>query len=803
MVPAHHAQRRPRGVLATVALVAAFVGVSLAIPALGQAVDPALLNEAARRTGRSPEELLRAYEGRESATTSGDTVAAPGRQSVATIDDRRTRSGQDPTGNQFGVRFPMDEAVATEILDGDAPDASAKSAGANWFGHDMFGHQGDVFAPPSFGPVSGDYLLGVGDELTVDVWGDVELRLSRVVDRDGSVILPQAGRVPCAGRSLAAVEEAVRGRLAKRHASIGRSANDPKATTFVQVSLGQLRPIRVYVVGAVAHPGSYELNSVSTVLTALYAAGGPTADGSLRHVRLMRGDTSMAEVDLYDYLLGGDRSGDALLREGDTVHVPQRTLGVKVRGAVRRPRGFEMLPDETVADLVRFAGGFTAQASPHLLHVRRVLPPAERQPGDADMVVIDMALDPTTLEPVNPALAVLRDGDVVTVASIGDRLRNHVAVQGKVERPGTYELQPGMTVRDLIDEAGGIWPDALTEWATLERTSSDLKLTAVSVPLGRVLTGEAPDVPLQDRDVLRVYSRGVERDRPRVHITGQVHQPTSIHFRDGLTLRDLVLRAGGLRKGANPLRAEISRINYAAVTDPDTSARPVRTVETIQVTLGDDFLTRADSPRLAPWDRVAIRKLPWWESQHVVAMVGEVFYPGEFSLANRGETLSSVVARAGGLKPTAYVCGARVVRKKDGVGNIAIDLEKALAEPGSPHDIILEPGDRVVVPTRMYTVKVTGEVGFPTSLVYEEGLKIDDYVRRAGGYLEHADKGRSRVVHPNGASLPNKRGSRVIAGSTIIVPLEPPPEGRTTLGVAKDITSIVAGLATVWLIVDR
>ncbi|MCP4572449.1 MAG: hypothetical protein GY838_08885 [bacterium] len=772
----------------------------LAMPVLAQSVDQDLLDEAVRRTGRSREDLLQEYQ--RGATTAPDTVTTPGRRSLAGVDDRRTRSGQDPTGGSFGVVLPSGAAAPAEI-DADSLALSQTATAPAWFGHDVFVRDGTTFEPPSFGPVPADYLLGVGDEVVVDVWGDVEMRLVRVVDRDGSVILPEAGRVAAAGRSLAAVDQALRQGLAARHASIGRDADDTRATTFVRVTLGRLRPIRVYVVGEVARPGSYELNSVSTVLTALYAAGGPAQDGSLRQVRLVRAGLEAAAVDLYDYLLAGDRAGDALLREGDTIHVPGRRIGVRIGGAVRRPLGYEMLPGETVTDLIRFAGGLRAGASPGLVHVQRILPPADRRPGEPDVVAVDVALDPTTLVPRQPELAELHDGDMVTVDAISDRAGNRVTVRGLVERPGTYELRPGMTVTDLVRQAGGLWPDALTEWATLDRTSPDLELTSVSVALGRVLAGQEPPVALRDRDVLHIYSRGAERDRPRVHITGEVHQPLSLLHRQGMTLRDLVLRAGGLKPGADPLHAEISRTSRRVVMDPDPQAVPQATVEVIRVELGEDFLALADSPALEPWDRVAIRRLPWWESQRTVTVAGEVFYPGVFSLTSAGETLSSVLVRAGGLKPSAYATGARVVRERDHVGNVAIDLARALDEPDSQHDIILEPGDRVIVPNRMYTVRVTGEVGFPTSLVWEEGRKIDYYVERAGGYLEHGDKGRTRVVHPNGMSLPNKGSSKVVAGSTIVVPLEPPPEGRTTLEVAKDVTSILAGVATIWLIVDR
>ncbi|MBK7190464.1 MAG: oligosaccharide flippase family protein [bacterium] len=252
----------------------------------------------------------------------------------------------------------------------------------------------------------------------------------------------------------------------------------------------------------------------------------------------------------------------------------------------------------------------------------------------------------------------------------------------------------------------------------------------------------------------------------------------SPQWREGMTLRELVLKAGGLKDSANLLQAEVSRLLSDAVMSTDITKRPEQTVEVINVPLGADFLARDDGFMLLPYDRVAIRRLPWWEMQQTVMIRGEVFFPGQFSLERKDERLSMLVSRAGGLRPDAYLEGARVQRKQDGVGNVAIDLVKALREPGGEYDIILQDGDEVIIPDRMFTVKVVGEVGFPTSLVWEEGKKINWYVNRAGGFLEKADKGKSRVVWPNGMSLPNKGGSKVIAGSTIIVPRKAPPEGR-------------------------
>ena len=599
-------------------------------------------------------------------------------------------------------------------------------------------------------------------------------------------------------QDLGQVEKAVRQNLARTNSTIDTGEG---GDTQLEVTLGKLRAIRVFVVGAVNRPGSYEMSSVSRVLTALYAAGGPTFDGTMRTIQLVRDGEPVLEFDLYAYLLAGSRQGDAQLREGDTVFVPDVGPRVKVSGEVKRPLLYELKMGEDLEDLLGFCGGFTARAATEVVHLRRILPPQERRSGQPDFVFQDVAMDEGARGTLDPVL--LRDGDVITVDTIAEIFTNFVKVDGRVKRPGSYEYLPGMGVMDLVNRAGGLWPDALLDIVVVDRIDPEGNLSSLSLALGKVLRGEIPDILLHERDVVHVFTRWELEDRPLVYINGEVNAPFSEPWREGMTLRNLVLKAGGLKTSADLLRAEVARLRRDAVNSRDLGLQPEQTVDMLEVSLGADFLTAPDGMVLQPWDRVYIRKLPWWQTQRTVKVRGEVFYPGMFSLERQDERLSSLIARAGGLKPDAYLVGARIIRAQDEVGNIAIDLQEALAHPGGQEDIILQDGDQLVIPDRMFTVKVQGEVGFPTSLVFRKGLKINDYVDMAGGYLEEADKDRARVVWPNGMSLPNQGGSEVVAGSTIIVPLKQPDDGRDTWETIRDISSIVASLATVWLIVDK
>lgn len=796
----------------------------LAVLAMGQAIadpTPEQINEAMRRTGLSRQEVLRLYaeQSPETSTRNQEPGSSPdnlpGRSSLAGIDDSsagNTAAGAnatefDPTAAPTIILPGESSLMNDDLLDGSEPDSLlVQDEGPPIFGLNFFRLDEGLFKPPSFGPVPADYHLGVGDEVVVDVWGGVEFRMTRLVDRDGSIILPRGGKIPCVDRTLEQVASDIRSKLGRFHSSIDEDGPDGQADggdTFVEVSLGTLRGIRVFVIGEVVRPGSYQVSSLSTILGALYAAGGPAESGSLREVRLVRNGQDVGQLDLYAYLLDGHREGDRRLREGDTILVPGRGNTVLIEGEVRRPYYFEILPAEGLHDLFRYAGGFTALAAPAMIHIQQVVPVNERRAGQPDLVLLDVPFDAQKMVTLAGKAPRLTDGSMVQVGAISDRLENWVEVTGMVKNPGVYEFTPGMRVADLVSRAGGLWPDALTERASIDRTGREHQLLSVSLDLQGELAGTNEPVLLQGMDVLEIFSRWDVQERPQVHISGEVFQSTSLDFREGLTLRDLVLKAGGLKPGADLFRAEINRLKLDAVHSTDLVNRPNQTTEAIQVELGKDFLLAETSVALQPHDRVAIHKMPWWELQRTVTVSGEVFYPGVFSLERQDETISSVLRRAGGLKPDAYLIGARLVRSMDGVGNIALDLTRALAEPGSQYDIVLQNGDQILIPDTMHTVKVVGEVGFPTSLIFESDKDIDYYVNRAGGYLEQADKKKARVVWPNGMSLPNKGGSQVVAGSTIIVPVKPPQEGKSKMETMTEITAILAGLATVWLVIDN
>jgi protein involved in polysaccharide export with SLBB domain len=658
------------------------------------------------------------------------------------------------------------------------------------FGHGLFDHSPETYRQPAAGPVDPDYPLGPGDQIVLDVWGDTVFRLERELDREGGVNLPDVGRVVLAGMTLGEARKLLRRRLERVYSGLAEGGG--AATTHLSVTLGELRVIRAFVVGRVRRPGGYDLSAASTVFHALYFAGGPNDGGSMRDIRVIRGGREVARLDIYEYLRTGKREGDIRLEDDDTVFVPPAGPTVSVRGEVREPALYELLPGETLEDLVDTAGGLTERADSRV-QVERILSEAERAATGNDRRIFD-------LDWGSQSATALKDGDSVTVFGVGGRLRNFVEIAGEVRQPGKYELERGESLSGLVRRAGGLVETAVLERAEVVRTYEDGRREQVAVDLREILSGEpGRDLLLAPRDRITVHSIWSLQDSTEVVIHGAVRSPGRYELRDRMTLRDLLLQAGGLTPSAWDREVEVSRVR------PDEGE--VTTAEILRVPLGEDYLAREGNEfLLEPWDNVFVREIPSYELQRNVKVAGEVRFPGVYTLAHPRETLAEVIERAGGLKPTAYPEGFALVRSKEGLGRVALDLREALENRGANDNVILFAGDSLFVPEEPKTVTVRGEVGWPTSLIYEKGLSIGDYVDLAGGTTNGADRGQTRVVYTTGAAARVKRfwfDPPVKPGSTIIVPAKPETAGVDWGSVFRDSAAILASLATVVLVVDK
>lgn len=716
-----------------------------------------------------------------------------------------------------------------------AADSAAADSGLVIFGLSLFRDKSSLFMPNLDGPVDATYRLGPGDQLVLILTGDVELAHTLDVTREGFLVIPQVGQIGVANLTLGELEDLLYVRLGRAYSGIRRGAG---ATTRFSVSVSRLRSNQVFVAGDVVAPGSYRVTSAGTALTALYAAGGPSAQGSLRSVEVRRGGVLVSTLDVYDYLLRGDGSKDVRLRQGDVVFVPVHGRRARILGAVTRPATYEIKPGESLADLVRAAGGLTAEATRRRVVVERVLPAAERALGRERAVIeVSLAADGTV-----PAVAV-EDGDVIRVPGVGDRVRGGVRVSGHVWQSGLQGLTPGLTLEQALARAGGLKSDAYLGTVHVSRLRPDSTRVQLRATLRDTTGATLTPLLLQEDDEITVYSRTAFRPDRYVVISGAVKKGGRFPFRSGMTLRDLALMAGGVEEHAYLAEAEVARIPLQG--DPRITARSIRVpldssyLFDAASALGAGGGTGASEFPLEPFDNVLIMRDPNWREPRTVQLFGEVRFPGRFTLLSRSERLSDIIRRAGGLTTEADPDGAyfaRLVgaeeskrlqesqarrmapgdtvdsaaaaqRAFDGVGDrirVGIDLQEALRERGRSDDLLLEHGDSINVPKRLQTVSVRGGVNAATALAHA-GKRLGYYIDAAGGTTERARTRRAYVIQPNGKIESRRTWLGFIRvdptprpGATVVVPErgEVVPATNTLANIAV-VTQLLASLAAI------
>lgn len=714
---------------------------------------------------------------------------------------------------------PVDTGFAARALRDTLPGALADSLRAEpdttprVFGLEVFRGATSQFQPLLAGPVPDTYRLGAGDMLVLALSGDVEIVHNLEVTRDGFVLIPQVGQIYVASMTMSQLRTALRQRLGASYSGIRTGS------TRFDVTISRLRTNQVYVVGEVMQPGAYQLASVATVLNAMYAAGGPTERATLRNIRVQRGGQVVGTFDLYDYLLRGDVRADQTLEMGDVVFVGTHGVRATVRGSVVRPAVYELAPGQTLRDLVAAAGGFTPEAALRRISITRVLPPAARGATGPDRIVLDVPVEQVVDGTAPPVT--IEAGDEVEVFPVPQARRAFVRLGGAVYQPGTFGWRPGLRLSEVVRLAGGLKPAVFAEIAHINRLNvadSTRFLVRVSVPADS-LAPWSPDPELQDYDLITIYGREEMREAREVEVAGMVNEPGTFPFSAGMTVRDLILRAGGLRDGALLDSLEIARL--------PRSREQGQLARTFRVPLDSTYLFERDSTTyrflpglptrssgapevmLEPFDKVTVLRQPDWELQRMVRIDGEVVYPATYALRTREERLSALVQRAGGLAPTAFVEGARLLRAADSAGPVNIDLAEAIRRPGGPADIILRPGDVVTVPEYNAVVKVQGAVIAPMSVQYRPGAGLDYYIANAGGYARNADKGRVSVRYANGSATTTdgwwftKRDPEMRPGATVNVPLKPDAEPFNMTQFLSATAQILASTVAIVVVLTR
>lgn len=751
-----------------------------------QGKDQRLLATELARRGVTREQAERVKELYESRSRTGEGAAG----TVQAEDRLREQTSEDVT--------PVPEQQPGEL------------ASDRVFGRNIFNTRNLTFEPSVNLATPPNYRLGPGDEVIIDIWGANQNSIRGKISPDGYINIQNIGLVCLNGQTVDEANAFLKKELSKIYSGVDGS----EPTSEIKLTLGNTRTIQINVMGEVVQPGTYALSSFSTVFHALYRAGGVNDLGSLRGVQVVRGGRKVATVDVYDFIMRGRTQDDIRLQEGDVVLVPPFEVLVQVDGKVKRPMRYEMKKDESLSTLLRYAGGFTADAYTRAVRV-------VRQNGKEYRV--------ETVDRGDYSAFRLRDGDVLTVDAILDRFENKLEVRGAVYRPGIYQLGGDVqTVRRLVAKAEGLRGDAFLNRAVLYRERDNLTREVLQVDIRGIMEGTAPDVALCRNDVLYIPSIHDLREWGPVSITGEVARPGEFPYADNMTLEDLVIRAGGLKEAASVVRVDVSR----RIKDAKGESGTGEIARLYTFALKDGFVVDGEPGfTLQPYDQVFVRRSPAYSEQLNVGIGGEVNYGGTYTLDSKSERLSDLVRKAGGVTRFGYVKGAklvrranaeekarmaeviRMIRRETGIRDldslnirvedtftVGIDLEEALSSPGSDADVVLREGDYLTVPEYDNTVKIAGAVMYPNTVVYDGDSTFKDYLGQAGGYANNAKKRGAFIVYMNGqvAEVKGSGRKQIEPGCQIIVPAKMKRQNMANiLGTVSSFGTVAMTMATI------
>ena len=675
--------------------------------------------------------------------------------------------------------------------------------GKKVFGRDIFNNKALTFEPVMNIATPQNYVLGPGDQLIIDVYGDTQKSEQLTVSPDGDVNVPDYGPVHVAGLSVSAAQSRVRSKLGTYYES-----------SDIKVTVGQTRTILVNVMGEVKAPGTYTLSAFATVFHALYMAGGVSDLGTLRNIKVYRQGRQISVVDVYEFILNGRLAGNVRLQDNDVIQVGPYESIVDISGRVKRPMAYELRKNESLSTLLKYSGGFASDAYKKSLRVLR-------KNGRMKTVF--------NVEEFELQDFKMFDGDSVNVDSIIDRFENMVEVKGAVYRPGMYQLgEKVSSVRSLIDNADGLTEEAMVSRAVLRRMKSNRTQEVITIDLKGIVEGTAADVPLENEDILFIPTLAEHQNLRTLSIDGEVIFPGTYEYAEKMTVEDLILQAGGLTDNASTVKVDVAR----RMIDPEATTSTMEIAKTFSFAIKPGFEFDGDkSFTLEPYDVVSVRRSPVSAELFKVRVEGEVAYEGSYTLSQKNQRLSDVLKEAGGVVPGAYVRGARLIRTmnkderarmeevikmarqsgsadtKDSINleqlalsetyTVGIHLDEALANPGGDEDIELQDGDRLVVPRYNRTVKISGDILKPNTVAFKNKKNYKYYIEQAGGYGRRARKTNTYILYQNG-TIAKASKAPVEPGCEIIVPTKGPKD-PTNLQQWLSIGTSAASLATMFV----
>ncbi|MBN2423834.1 MAG: SLBB domain-containing protein [Calditrichaceae bacterium] len=660
------------------------------------------------------------------------------------------------------------------------------------FGHEIFEQTQAEYMPEVFGPVDEEYPLGPGDEIIITVWGEVELRHELVINRAGQVYIENVGLVNLSGLNIKEARNKLKSALGRSYSSI------TKGRAFLDITVGKLRPLRIYVIGNVTQPGVFTVPAVSSPFHLLFYAGGINPAGSLRRVLVARGDEIAAELDFYEFLTAGKRFSNVRLQTNDVVVVPAAEIQVYLDGAVNMPAIYELKQGEGIIELFKYCGGLKDNAYRKTIQVERIVGYEDRRYFDVNYN--ELVKNNQNFELIN--------GDRILVTEINREVKNYITIEGPIYGPTQFEYHAGLTIRQLFDKVDSIAGDAYLKRVQITRTLPDKKQEMFSLNLENILGGSQPDFALAPEDQIEIKSMTALFPADSVRIYGAVKMPGVYAYKKNMTLKDLIFASGGFTNNALFTEAEVSRI-FPRQHQKDMLA------QIFYVPLDSSYIKKeteddGDIFRLLPYDNVFVRSDSEWELQRNVYIEGEVNKPGLYTLETKTTKITDLIERAGGLKLTAYLAGAKLFRSGSYKGQIGIDFEEIFDNRYHEENIFLQAGDRIIIPEKLATVSVYGGVNFPSNVLWEKGEGLDYYIEAAGGYTETGDEDNVTIRLANGRPVQRQRflfwkylSDDITAGSTIYVPVLKEKDKTDWSGAIRDAAAILASIATVILIYDQ
>lgn len=687
------------------------------------------------------------------------------------------------------------------------------------FGRDIFNNEELSFEPNMNIATPTNYRLGPGDAVFIDVYGASSKSVESTVSPDGYVNIEGFGPVQVSGLTVGEANAKLRSQLGARY----RNSN-------IKLTVGQTRTIMVNVMGEVKAPGTYTLSAFASVFHALYMAGGVSELGTLRNIKVFRNNRLVTVVDIYDYLLNGKLSGNVRLADNDIIVVGPYDCLVNISGKVKRPMFYEMKKNESINTLLKYSGGFTGDAYKKTVRVTR-------KTGKEYSIYNVNEFDFGTFH--------VNDEDSVSIDSIIPRYENRVQIKGAVFRPGMYQVGGDITtVKSLIEHADGIKEEAFTTHAVMHRMRSDRTLEVIPVDVDGIMNGTVADIPLQKEDVLFIPTKKEMMQEQTITIHGEVQYPGVYKYAANETLEDFVLQAGGLTEKASTAKVDVAR----RVSDPKATKVDSLIARTYSFSLKDGFVIDGTPGfTLLPFDEVYVRQSPGYSKQQNVSVEGEVTFEGTYTLQHKSTRLSDIIKMAGGPSDRAYIRGAKLERKTNDVERtrmeaallkereqqqknlietmaksanagavsqmanqakdaemqkfnvpdyypVAIELDKALANPGSEADLVMREGDRIIVPQYNATVKVNGAVMYPNSMGYQDGKSVRFYINQAGGFSSDAKKSQTYIIYMNGSIAKATNGTKPEPGCEIVVPSK--VKNSTSIAETMTIGTGIASIAT-------